>query len=400
MKAIKLTDKVYWVGAVDWNIRDFHGYSTNRGTTYNAYLVLGEKPALIDVVKKEFYEEMMSRIRSVIDPEKIKIIVSNHAEMDHTGALPMAAAVIKPEEVYASELGLKNIDLQLHDKNIKIKIVKTGDKIDLGGDTLSFTESRMLHWPDSMVSFLEGEGILFSNDIFGMHFASGERFDDELEEKEWAYEAKKYYANIITPYSDIAVKFLNMVEESGFLSKVKIIAPDHGLIWRKNPGRMVELYKLWASQKPSKKAVIVYDSMWGSTDKMAKSVADGLVQEGIEVKMMFLHSAHRSDVATEMLNAGAVILGSPVMNNFIFPSLGDALFYLRGLKFKNLLGASFGSYGWSSAALDNLTKELEIIKADVVSPTVKAIFVPEETDLNACVELGRLVGQKLKEKIK
>jgi len=399
MQAIKLTEKVYWVGAIDWNLRDFHGYSTKRGTTYNAYLILGEKPTLIDTVKEAFYGEMMSRISSVIDPKKIKIIVSNHAEMDHSGALPKAVQEIKPQEIYASALGLKDIDLQLHD-NLQIKTVKTGDSIDVGGDKITFYESRMLHWPDSMVSFLENEGILFSNDIFGMHFATSKIFDDEVPEHEWIYEAVKYYANIIMPYSDIALKFLDFVKTCGLLAKIKIIAPDHGLVWRKNPGRMVELYLKFAAQKPDNKALVVYDTMWGSTGKLAEQVADGLSQSGTRVKLMSLHASDRSDVATEILDAGAIVLGSPVINSALFPSLGDILFYLKGLKKKNLIGAAFGSYGWASTPIDELTKHLQDMKVEVVSPALKVNFVPTEKDLKAALELGKTVSAKLAEKLK
>jgi flavorubredoxin len=394
MKAVKITDKVYWVGAVDWNLRDFHGYTTEKGSTYNAYLVLGEKTVLIDTVKEPFYDEMMSRIASVIDPEKIDIIISNHAEMDHSGALPRAAAAIKPSEIYASQLGLKNLDLQLHD-DLKIKTVKSGDSIDIGGDKITFTESRMLHWPDSMVSFLEREGVLFSNDIFGMHYAVSKMFDDENDEKEWYLQAKKYYANIITPYSDIALAFLESLEKSGFLSKVKIIAPDHGFIWRKDLSKIISYYKEWAAQKPSKKAVVIYDSMWGSTDLLARAVADGLRQGGLEVKKMSMHVNNRSNVVTEVLGAGAVVFGSPVMNSYLFPSIGDVLFYMKGLKFKNLKGAAFGSYGWAPAPIDALEQMMKEMKVDIVQPALKINFVPREQDLAAAEDFGRKIAASL-----
>lgn len=392
MKAVKVTEKVYWVGAIDWNLRDFHGYSTRRGTTYNAYLVLGEKPVLIDTVKKEFYGEMMSRIRSVIDPQKIKIIISNHSEMDHSGALAEAVKEIQPDEVYASEMGLKEIKAQLHD-DCKIRVVKTGDSISTGDDKISFTEARMLHWPDSMVSFLEREGVLFSNDIFGMHFASTERFDDELDEKDWIFEAKKYYANIITPYSDIAVNFLRAA--APLMAKVKIIAPDHGFIWRKDLSKIINLYAEWATQKPAKKAVVVYDTMWGSTGRIAAAAADGLRQAGVDVKEFSLHATSRSDVVTEVLCAGAVIMGSPVMNSWLFPSLGDLLFYMKGLRFKNLIGAAFGSYGWAGAPIDALSKELEAMKIKIAAEPFKVNFVPTEEALQKAMEWGLAIGKQL-----
>ena len=280
MQAVQISEKVYWVGAIDWNIRDFHGYSTKRGTTYNAYLIMSEKPTLIDTVKKEFYDEMMERIQSVIDPKKIQIIISNHSEMDHSGALPQAVEAIEPEEVYVSSMGFKDITAQFH-RDLKLKTVKTGDRIDVGGDTVSFVEARMLHWPDSMFSYLEKENVLFTNDVFGMHYATGKLFDDENEERLWLYEAEKYYANIVLPYSDIVLRFLAQVQKMGL--SPKMIAPDHGFIWRKDPSKIINLYAKWASQAPNNKAVIVYDTMWGSTEKMASYISDGLREGGTVV---------------------------------------------------------------------------------------------------------------------
>lgn len=396
MQAVKITEKVYWVGAIDWNIRDFHGYSTKRGTTYNAYLVLGEKPTLIDTVKKEFYGEMMARIQSVIDPKKIKIIISNHSEMDHSGALPQAVAAIEPEEVYVSAMGMKDITAQFH-QELKLKTVKTGDKIDVGGDTISFVEARMLHWPDSIFSYLEKENVLFTNDVFGMHYATSKLFDDENEERMWLYEAEKYYANIVLPYSDIVLRFLDQVKKMGLAPR--IIAPDHGFVWRKDPAKIVNLYAKWAAQAPKNKAVIVYDTMWGSTEKMAVQIADALREGGTEVKQLSMHACHRSDIATELLDASALIVGSPVLNSGIFPSLADVLCYLKGLRKKGLVGATFGSYGWSPAPIDELGKMLETMGVQVVAPAVKSLFVPDETVLKNCRELGLTVSKEVAKKL-
>ena len=397
MQAVKISEKVYWVGAIDWNIRDFHGYSTKRGTTYNAYLVMGEKPTLIDTVKKEFYGEMMERIQSVIDPKKIKIIISNHSEMDHSGALPQAVNYIEPEEVYVSTMGFKDITEQFH-CDLKLKTVKTGDRIDVGGDTISFVEARMLHWPDSMFSYLEKENVLFTNDVIGMHYATGKLFDDENEERLWLYEAEKYYANIVLPYSDIVLRFLEQVKQMGLAPR--LIAPDHGFIWRKDPAKIVNLYAKWAAQAPKNKAVVVYDTMWGSTEKMASYITDGLRAGGTEVKQLSMHSNHRSDVVTELLDASALIIGSPVLNSQIFPSMADMLCYLKGLRKKGLIGAAFGSYGWSGAPIDELTKTLEAMKVEVVAPAIKSPFVPDEKVKQACCDLGLLISQKLAEKVK
>lgn len=397
MKAVQISETVYWVGAIDWNIRDFHGYSTKRGTTYNAYLVLSEKPTLIDTVKKEFYGEMMERIQSVIDPKKIKIIISNHSEMDHSGALPQAVEAIEPEEVYVSDMGFKDITAQFH-QDLKLKTVKTGDRIDVGGDTISFVEARMLHWPDSMFSYLEKENVLFTNDVFGMHYATGKLFDDENEERLWLYEAEKYYANIVLPYSDIVLRFLAQVQKMGLAPKM--IAPDHGFIWRKDPSKIINLYAKWASQAPNNKAVIVYDTMWGSTEKMATYITDGLREGGTVVKQLSMHSNHRSDVVKELLDASALIIGSPVLNSNIFPSMADVLCYLKGLRKKGLVGAAFGSYGWNGAPVDGLTKMLEEMNVEVVSPAIKSLFVPDDNIKKQCRDLGLLVSQKIAEKLK
>ena len=397
MQAIKISEKVYWVGAIDWNIRDFHGYSTKRGTTYNAYLILSDKPTLIDTVKKEFYGEMMARIQSVIDPKKIQIIISNHSEMDHSGALPQTVNFMNPQEVYVSTMGMKHVTEQFH-CDLKLKTVKTGDKIDIGGDTISFVEARMLHWPDSMLSYLEQENILFTNDVFGMHYATSKLFDDENDERLWLTEAEKYYANIVLPYSDIVTRFLGQVKQMGLAPKM--IAPDHGFIWRKDPAKIINLYAKWAAQVPTNKAVIVYDTMWGSTEQMARTIADGLREGGTRVKQMSLHACHRSDIMTELLDAGALLLGSPVLNSQIFPSVADQICYLKGLRKKNLIGAAFGSYGWNGGPIDTLTKQLEGMGVQVVSPAVKTPFVPDETARKACRDLGLVVSKMLAEKVK
>ncbi|WP_428049244.1 FprA family A-type flavoprotein [Candidatus Avelusimicrobium caledoniensis] len=396
MRAIQISPNVYWVGAIDWNLRDFHGYATHRGTTYNAYLVLSEKPTLIDTVKKEFYDEMMERIKSVIDPKQIQIIISNHSELDHAGALEQTVAVTQPDEVYVSPMGQKNLMGHFHE-DLKFKVVKTGDKIDIGGDSISFVEARMLHWPDSMFSYLEKENILFSNDVFGMHLATDRLFDDENDENIWLPEAEKYYANIVLPYSDIVLRFLDQVKKMNL--SPKMIAPDHGFIWRKDPTRIVELYAKWAAQKPQNKAVIVYDTMWGSSEKMARQIADGLQAGGTSVRLISMHHNDRSEVALALLHSAALIVGTPVLNSQIFPSMADVLCYLKGLKKKNLIGVAFGSYGWNGAPIDSLTKTLEEMGVEVVSPALKTSFVPDEETLAKCRELGKLISQKIKEKL-
>ncbi len=397
MKAVKIADNVYWVGAIDWNLKDFHGYTTKHGTTYNAYLITGKTPVLIDTVKSGFYDEMLERVKSVIDPKEIKIVISNHAEMDHSGALRQVIADIKPQKVLASQMGVKNLKLQLG-ADLPVEAVANASTLDLGDDKLTFVESRMLHWPDSMVTLLNGKNILFCNDIFGMHYASSLRFDDEMPESDWFYEAKKYYANIVLPYSKIVLAFLEQVKKAGIAPS--IICPDHGPIWRTNPGRIVELFTQFATQKNKKKVVVVYDTMWHSTDKMAAQITDGLASMGIEVKQMPLQHYHRSDVVTELLDSAGLVIGSPILNQEVYPSVAEFITYLRGLKKEGLIGGVFGSYGWSEGSFTKLEEGAKSLGLNLVAPALKSNFVPDEAKLKECFDFGVKIANAVLEKLK
>jgi len=335
---------------------------------------------------------MMSRIASVVDPSKIDYIISNHAEMDHTGALPEVIDEVKPEKVFASKMGVDALNAHFHFDG-DVTPIQDGQTLDLGGKTVTFYETRMLHWPDSMFSFLHEDGILFSQDGFGMHLASDERFDDELDECLLKSEASKYFANILTPYAGLITK---LIEKMGKLDlPIKMVAPDHGPVWRKNISKVVGWYSEWAEQKPTKKAVIFYDTMWQSTASMAASIADGVTSSGAEAKVMPLHGTHRSDVATELLDAGAIVVGSPTINNQMFPTVADVLTYIKGLKFKNLIGAAFGSHGWSGEAVKLVQAELSEMKVDIVAEGMTGKYVPREEDLEKCFSMGKILGGKL-----
>ena len=391
-KATKISDHAYWVGAVDWNIRDFHGYAVRRGSTYNAYLILADKITLIDTVKAPFREEMFSRITSVIAPGDISYVVSNHSEMDHSGCLPEAIAAIEPEKVFASRVGAKTLSEHFH-LDSEIIPLKDGDNVSLGNLSLSFLETKMLHWPDSMCAYLNEDCLLFSQDAFGMHLASGERFADEIDDDDLEYEAARYYANILLPFSSLVTKLLEKVSKLGI--KIDILAPDHGPIWRKDISRMPDFYSKWAEQRPTKKAVIMYDTMWKSTASMARAIAEGLVDGGASPKLMQLGASHRSDVVTELLDAGALIVGSPTMNSNMFPTVADALTYIKGLKPKNLIGATFGSYGWSGEAMGQVKDMLDAMKIDIVGEGVRTRYVPDDNALEQCFSLGSLVAAEL-----
>ncbi len=392
LKAIQISEHVYWVGAIDWGIRDFHGYATSRGSTYNAFLVRGEKTVLIDVVKRPFKEELLSRIRSILPPDQIDYIISNHSEPDHSGCLDEIIDIVKPEKVFASPVGVRTLQKHFHWAQEVIP-VKTGEKLDLGNLTLSFMETRMLHWPDSMFTYLEEDKVLFSQDAFGMHLATGERFIDECPPEVVHEEAEKYFANILLLYAPRVSDLILGVAESGL--EFEFIAPDHGPIWRKDLDTPIRWYTEWAAQKPQLKAVIVYDTMWQATENMALTISEALIEEGINVRVMPLKGSHRTDIVRELLTAGAILVGSPTLNNNIFPSVADVMTYVKGLKPVNMIGAAFGSYGWSGEAVKQVVEYLTAFEVKVVD-TLKVQYQPSTVDLEKCTELGRNMAAQLK----
>lgn len=390
-KAVQIAPKVWWVGAIDWKIRDFHGYSTERGSTYNAFLIVDEKVTLIDTVKAPFIEEMFQRIQSVIDPEKIDFIISNHAEMDHSGALPETIARVHPEKVFCSPMGAKA--LTDHFGELPLTEVKTNDEISLGENTLRFVETRMLHWPDSMFCYMKEAQILFSQDGFGMHLASDKMYSDELSESLIRMQAVKYFYNILLPYAPQVLKLLEALPSLNL--PVKLLCPDHGPLHR-GPwiAQMLEWYGELATQKKTKKAVIVYSTMWGSTEKMAFAIAEGLRESQIDVVLFPSSGTHRSDIMTELHNAAALIVGTPTINNGMYPEIADILCYVKGLRPKNLTGGAFGSFGWSGEAPVNATEILNSFGVTTLPP-LKVKYVPHEADLFACNAYGKTIADAI-----
>lgn len=392
MDPLKIAEDIYWVGAVDWNIRDFHGYSTYAGTTYNAYLVVDEHVTLIDTVKKEFAEELLAKVAKVIDPKRIDYVVSNHTEMDHSGGLARVMHKIGEDKpVYCSTMGQKNLSKHFP-QPWNYRPVKSGDELSLGRRTLSFLETRMLHWPDSMFSYVKQDKILFSSDAFGQHYAGLERFDDQIGDAIMPH-AKKYFANILLLYADRVLKLAEQVTEMGL--QLDMICPDHGIMWRNDPARIVNAYVTWARQAPKRKALVVYDTMWHSTEAMAEVIVEALGRQGVDARPMHLRKWHRSDIMTEVLDAGAVIVGSPTINNGLFPTVSDFLTYMKGLKPKNKVGAAFGSYGWSGEAVKLINRELETMKFSLADPGLRVQYVPTEQSLQACYDLGDKIARAL-----
>jgi len=394
MGALEIKENIHWVGAVDWNIRDFHGYSTYKGTTYNAFLAMDEKITLFDTVKKPFLQELLHNIRQLTDPTKIDYIVVNHVELDHSGCLPEMVELIKPEKIFCSPMGEKAIQSHFHPRDWPLEVVKSGDTLSLGKKTVHFLETRMLHWPDSMFSYIPADKLLISSDAFGQHWATSERFNDEVSEAELLSHAAKYYANILMIFSPNVQKLLQTVREMKL--DIDMIAPDHGLIWRQKPQQIIDAYARWSNSETGKKAVVVYDTMWQSTTKMARAICQGLQQEGISFKLMDLKVNHRSDIITEILDARGVLFGSPTLNNGMLPTMADVLTYLKGLRPKNKVGAAFGSFGWSGEAVKHITGFMEEMGIELVDPGIKIKNVPTHEDLQQCFELGVKVGRAIK----
>ncbi len=395
-KPIEIADGIYSVGCRDWDIRDFHGYSTYEGTTYNAFLILGEKNILIDTVKEKFADELLSNISRIIDPKDIDIVISNHTEMDHSGAIPKVMHKIGDEKpLYCSKMGAKNLKAHFN-RDFNFQVVGSGDELKIGKRTFSFLETRMLHWPDSMFTYLVEDGILFSSDAFGQHYSGDKFFDDEIGD-EIIPHARKYYANILLHFSPRVQALLKDVGKMDLT--INMICPDHGIIWRDNPSKIIQAYDQWSKQEPARKAVVIFDSMWESTTKMARSITSGIESEEIHVRLMNTRKWHRSDIMTEIIDAGAIAVGSPTLNNSIFPVIADVMTYIKGLRPQNKIAAAFGSYGWSGEAVKILNKEFSEMKLDVIDDGVKVQYVPDDDDLQRCFDLGVKIAKALKEKV-
>ena len=394
MVKVSLKDGVNWVGVVDWNIRDFHGYKTNRGSTYNAYLVQDEKTALIDTVKHTFTEELIQHISEVTSFDKIDYIIVNHVEMDHSSSLPTIAKLAKNAKILASQRGKEALVEHYGQEFSNVETVKSGDELALGKKTLRFLEAPMLHWPDSMFTYLVEDKILMPNDAFGQHLATSGRFDDEVDDHILIEEATMYYANILMPFAPLITRKIQ--EVISMKIPIEMIAPSHGIIWRKDPSKIINAYLNWSAGSSRSKVVLVFDTMWGSTDKMAKAIADGIISQSVEVKILKLRSSELSEAVTEILEAKAVLVGSPTLNNQMFPTLGQFLTYITGLKPRGKLWGFFGSYGWGGGAVKGMIETARKAGFEVYEPGVEAKYVPDQEDMKKCFEFGQQIALKVK----
>jgi anaerobic nitric oxide reductase flavorubredoxin len=394
MPPIKVLENIFWVGAVDWNIRHFHGftYSTHRGTTYNAYLIVDEKTALIDSVYGPFAEEMIGRIREIIDFSKIDYVVANHVETDHSGAISEILKLAPQAKVVGTARCKEGLQKHYFG-NWDFQVVKTGDEISLGERSLKFIETPMLHWPDSMFTYIEKDALLLPNDAFGQHLATSKRFDDEVDEEILMEEATKYYANILWPFSSLVIRKIEEVQKLGL--KISMIAPSHGIIWRSNPMKIVEAYLKWAKGEAGRKILVVYDTMWGSTEKMAKAIVDGISNEGVETMLFRLPFSDRGDIIKELLEAKGILIGSSTINNGVLPTVAPFLEEMQGLRPRNKIAAAFGSYGWGGGAAKTIEESLEKAGMELVAPALTVKWVPDKDEIQKCFGFGKEFAKKL-----
>ncbi len=385
MLPIKIKEGIYWVGGIDWDLRNFHGYLTQRGSTYNSYLIIDEKITLVDNVKYYLAEEQIARIAKIIDPGKIDYIIQNHIEMDHTGSLPYIFKKAPQVKIFASPKGVEGLSKH-YQQNWDCQPVKTGEVIKLGKRSLHFIQTPMVHWPDNMVTYCPEEKILFSNDAFGQHIASSERFDDEYPFNILMHEAEKYYANIVLPYGKQVQNALKVLQDVD----IDTICPSHGLIWRSKIPQILKEYGKWSQNQVDDKALIIYDTMWGSTRKIAYAIQDAFEIKGIHTKMFNLQQTHISDIMTEILTAKYICVGSPTLNNNILPIVAAFLVYFKGLAPKNRIGLAFGSYGWGGQSVGIIESDLKQCGFELMT-SIRMQYIPGKEELQK--ETDKLIEQ-------
>jgi anaerobic nitric oxide reductase flavorubredoxin len=399
MKAVELKKDVYWVGALDWEVREFHGYETPRGTSYNNYLIMDSEVTLIDTVKWDFAEESIRNIKALVDPAKIRHIVINHIENDHATSIDKIMALCPDATIHITDKGRKGIERFFDLSKWKVKIVKTGDTLTIGKRTLTFIETPMLHWPDSMMTYVKEDKLLFSQDGFGQHIASAERFDDEYiathSVAEFEDAIKDYYANILMPFGRMVKAKIGDMQKLGL--EIDMIAPDHGIIFRKDPAKILQMYLDMANGKADLRVVIVYDTMWHSTEIMSGPILNGVRDEGVPCKIIKLRATPQSRAITEFWKARGILIGAPTLNNIMFPTAADFLYHLRGLRPKNRIAGAFGSFGWGGGAVKEAYEMIKAIGLETFGPGLEVLYKPSAEDEQKCYEFGAAFARQVKE---
>lgn len=393
---MKIKEGFHWVGVVDWDLRHFHGHelSTHRGSTYNSYLIQDEKTVLIDTVWEPFAEDFVSNLKATVNLKEIDYVIINHGEPDHSGALPLLMEEIPNVTIVVTPKGKESLYRHYH-QEWNFMVVRSGDRLNIGRRELVFFEAPMLHWPDTMFTYVEGDQILFSTDAFGMHYASSELFDDRGDADEILQEAVKYYANILAPFSH---QVLRKLEEFFSLQyPLDMICPSHGVIWRDNPQGIIDLYYRWARGQGEERVVIFYDSMWEGTTRMARAMAQGLAEQGMPYKMCNVSISDRNDVITEAFLARGFLLGSPTFNRSYLPTVAPFLEELIGLRLQNKVGAAFGAYGWSGEAVGALEEKMEAAGIAVLQEGIRCKFRPTTQELRDCQEFAQRFARTIQE---
>jgi len=399
MKAIEIKPDIYWVGAIDWGVRDFHGYITPNGTTYNNYLILDRDITLVDTVKHDFSEVMIDNIKSLIDPAQIKNIVINHIEPDHVSSIDKIMDLTPHAMIYLTDKGKKGLDRYFDTSNWKFTIVKTGHTLSTGKYTIQFLETPMLHWPDSMMSYVKEAKLLISQDAFGQHLATASRFDDEFVEcashSELDEAVVDYYANILMPFGQLIKNKIGEVQKLGI--DFDMIAPDHGIIWRGAPQKVIQDYIDMANGRADLRIAIIYDTMWHSTEHMTYPIMQGIQDAGVDCKIIKLRATPMSIAIKEFWKSRGCLIGTPTLNNIMFPSVAEYLTHLRGLRPKNRITGAFGSFGWGGGAVKEAYEEFKRMGLEIVEPGVQVQYRPSASDDTACYEFGKTFAQKVKD---
>jgi flavorubredoxin len=388
MSNIKILPDIYSVGVVDWNVRTFHGhtYSTKRGTTYNAYLILDDKITLVDTVLGSFAQELIDNIGQLIPVEKIDYIIANHVETDHSGALPAVLKLAPKAKVFGTQKCKEGLGKHYYG-NWDFQVVKTGDKLKLGKRTLTFIEAPMIHWPDSMFTYCPEEELLLPNDAFGQHYATSERFDDETDPCALMDEAAKYYGNILWPLSAVISRKLDELLKMKL--PLKMIAPSHGIIWRRDPMKIINAYISWTKNETKPKVVVMYETMWGATEVMARKIVEGITDAGVNVKLFDVTKTDRTEMIKEMLDAKGFIFGSSTHDNDMLPNFAGFLEFVKGLKPKSRKAGVFGSYGWAGGAVKEIEGVLKEAGIELALPGLSVKYVPDESEIKRCIDFGR-----------
>ncbi|MBA4416949.1 MAG: MBL fold metallo-hydrolase [Syntrophus sp. (in: bacteria)] len=399
MKAVEIKPDIFWVGATDWGVRDFHGYITQNGTTYNNYLIMDSQITLLDTVKGDFVEESIKKIKSITDLSRITNLVINHIEPDHAGGLGRVMKLIPQVTIYITERGRKGLERHFDTSQWNFKVVKNGDTLNIGTHSLLFLETPMLHWPDSMVTYVKEAKLLISQDAFGQHIASAARFDDEFTSCASLYEledaVKDYYANILMPFGQLIKAKIADIVKAGL--EIDMIAPDHGIIWRKDPGKIIQMYLDMANGKADLRVAVIYDTMWHSTERMTVPVVQGIKDEGVDCKVIKLRASPMSLAIKEFWEARGCLIGTPTLNNLMFPSVAEFLYHLGGLRPKNRIMGAFGSFGWGGGGVKEANEAIKRMGIETVEPGVQVQYRPSADDEIKCYEYAREFAKKVKE---